>query len=117
MGGWRENIIYALNITAQRLQVYETASCEIDGQGVRERREWRGRGIEERVEGQRNREEMIGRKKEGLIYALIYAHTLMAYSASFIVAAKTLFMLLKAPQYPSPLGCPSCLKVSQRRSH
>ena len=28
------------------LRVYETASCEIDVQGLRERRrEWRGRGI------------------------------------------------------------------------
>ena len=31
------------------LRVYETATCEIDGQRVRERRrEWRGRGIERR---------------------------------------------------------------------
>ena len=44
------------------LRVYETASCEIDRQGVRERRrEWRGRGIERR---------WLGGRREDIIYAL-----------------------------------------------
>ena len=49
------------------LRVYETASCEIDRQGVRERRrEWRGRGIERRWSG--------GRREE-IIYALTLLHS------------------------------------------
>ena len=44
------------------LRVYETASCEIDGQEVRERRrEWRGRGIERR---------WAGGRREDIIFAL-----------------------------------------------